>query len=517
MTKIFSLSMLILLLGLAVVLGMETRYPIYRIQEAASYPYQLDAEEGFILKQAMRLADGHMLYQSIDKPPYLVDNYPPLYPALWSLFVDQTHPSLAAGRWISGASGWIAAAAIFLMIFLAARGVPFLLAFAVALIPPMLFMTSYAFLRWVGYTRVDMLALALSLVGLAIFQGRGNHPNRWQQGVAIGFFLLAALTKQTAVLAAGACFLQLLLQKKWRNALGFAVAMAVGILVPYGTLVAVTHGGYWKHVVTYNENVMSWNEIWIFWGPQLWQLYHFLWVAALAFLGWGAWNTLRKNASLPTLPTLYFLLTFASIVTVAKAGSAENYVLEPMAGLALFLGASLVALLRTTLNYDAPRRSRIIAVSVTTLSFSLLLAHAIFFYQVEQILFMRAPRPNGPTYAADNQVMRILRERPGRVLAEDPIYAILDGRALEFHNFIMTQLTLEKKWDETPFLKSVQERQFSLLIAHTDIRNEDQYCNRYSPALREMLRQNYELLKTLERPQPLQPIYLFVPKGTVGK
>jgi hypothetical protein len=56
---------------------------------------------------------------------------------------------------------------------------------------------------------------------------------------------------------------------------------------------------------------------------------------------------------------------------------------------------------------------------------------------------------------------------------------------------------------------------FSLIVAHKDLMNEDQFFNRYSPALRGAVREGYVLLERLERTAPLQTIYLYEPKTVV--
>ena len=144
---------------------------------------------------------------------------------------------------------------------------------------------------------------------------------------------------------------------------------------------------------------------------------------------------------------------------------------------------------------------------------TMVMGHADFFQRVEPALFAGAPRPSFIALQRGHHVRRLVREHPGPVLSEDPIYGILEGRRPEFQNFIMTQLAAEGKWDERGFVGRAAAREFSLVVTHQDIRDENQAFSRYSPALRRALRENYALIETFPRPRPLQTIFVYAPKS----
>ena len=58
---------------------------VYHGIRVAVFPYDLDNGEAYLLNQADRIARGQSPYQPIEEPPYLIANYPPLYPALLAL------------------------------------------------------------------------------------------------------------------------------------------------------------------------------------------------------------------------------------------------------------------------------------------------------------------------------------------------------------------------------------------------------------------------------------------------
>jgi hypothetical protein len=597
---VLHLAPLAALVVAAVWLGKIASYPVSRVEEALRYPYQLDAEEGYVLWQAVRLASGERLYKTIHTPPYLVENYPPLYPALWALFVHPDAPSLAAGRWISALSALAAALGVGLFIlFQKTRGgasnsplwfsflnslrsffnpqsaihnpqyrtssLFFALQIAQSLLIawccPILFLTSYEMLRWVAYTRVDLLSIALTVGGLTVFGLWGQREkSRWGRAAAIVLFALALLAKQTVLAAPAACFLWLLVRER-RGALWFALWMGLAALLPVGLLTALSGGQYWLHTVTYNQNVMHWNELWQWWLPHLWRLYHFPIAGAGVLCVWvlfAAWK--RRTSRALELAAIYFVLNALSTASVAKSGSAENYLVEPLVALALFLGIGLKHALESMQRPESASppvrqfasspvfslspqsselspQSSVLSPQHSALSpqhsalspqhsalnvrwmgavaaaavLAMLIGHADFFQRVEPALFAGAPRPSFIALQRGHHVRRLVREHPGPVLSEDPIYGILEGRQPQFQNFIMTQLAAEKKWDETAFVRRAASREFSLVVTHQDIRDENQVFDRCSPALRRALRENYSLIETLPRPRPLQTIFVYAP------
>ena len=59
---------------------------------ALDYPYNLNYGEGPLLDQAARLARGEGIY-SLSAPPYLIANYPPVYPLVVAPFIASYGPS----------------------------------------------------------------------------------------------------------------------------------------------------------------------------------------------------------------------------------------------------------------------------------------------------------------------------------------------------------------------------------------------------------------------------------------
>lgn len=78
------------LLRKVVLLSLATYFAFFVINSAfyIQYPYQIDYGEGYLLNQAKIFSEGNWIYKDIDEPPFLISNYPPVYPLLVSFFIQ---------------------------------------------------------------------------------------------------------------------------------------------------------------------------------------------------------------------------------------------------------------------------------------------------------------------------------------------------------------------------------------------------------------------------------------------
>jgi hypothetical protein len=89
-----SVCILYLLLGLA----------------SVAFPYDLSYGEAPVLDQAIRAATGQQQYKpELGLPPYVIDNYPPLYPLLvGGIWATTSLPILQVARAVSLLAGFVA-------------------------------------------------------------------------------------------------------------------------------------------------------------------------------------------------------------------------------------------------------------------------------------------------------------------------------------------------------------------------------------------------------------------------
>jgi len=90
-----------LLVVVIAILGVYALFFVFHAVQVASYPLDVDNEEGFILAQAASWADNVSPYRPVQSPPYLVANYPPIYPWILSLPIRFQSLSFAWGRSLS--------------------------------------------------------------------------------------------------------------------------------------------------------------------------------------------------------------------------------------------------------------------------------------------------------------------------------------------------------------------------------------------------------------------------------
>ncbi len=498
-------------------LGLAPRW-----RASLDYPFQLDAEEGFLLNQAVRLAQGRGIYTPIDQPPYLVGNYPPLYPALYALVHgSRARPaSLPVGRAIVQAATVLSALLLALIAWRATRRpAPLLLA-------PVLFLAAYEVHHWSAFARVDLPALALTLAGLALFL-EGRRPAHLVASALL--FVAAACTRQTAVMAPLACCL-LLAWTDRRGLAWFAGAWVGGGLLALAALQAATRGEFWRHVVAYNVNSFDWsawravmrNEVWFF---HRWILLACAGIAlGPAFASYSA----RRRSAVPaaeaaTAPPprasaawpvagLFALLTTAfSLPAMAKIGSAPNYLLEPLAAWALVIALALGHPLDRRSNAGAGGRSGARSLAALLLAACLLL-HAGHLVRLRPVLHSsRNPTP------ADREALRPivadLRAQPGPVYAEEPVLALLAGKEVLFQPFILSQLAREGRWRDAGWVAMLEDRTLTRLVVNEDLSaaGPDQRYRRYTATTAAAVRENYRPAGAISRPG-LATYYVWEPK-----
>jgi hypothetical protein len=333
-------------------------------------------------------------------------------------------------------------------------------------------------LLWGSLERVDALALALTLVGLALF----THQRALAAAVV---FLLAFFTKQTYVVAPIACAVAL-----WpcrRELARFVVVLVGGAAVGLGVAQWLTGGWFWWHVVTSNANQPDLDTFAILAG---------------SFLQFNGLPVLAALATflLPVQPgervwRLYFIGSLLEVLTVAKLGASSNYWLETSAAIAALLSVAAYCL-------SHERSTRLVA--PVFLAGTLLIAVPAYQATATEIggdLFelLRPPTPRylslisdggADPYRVDARLVEEIAREPGAVLTDNSGLAVAAGKRIEYEFQIFQLLRAEGLWSEAPIVESIGERRFSLvaLMHPLDTPVED---TRWSTAIQSALRDNY--------------------------
>lgn len=444
-----------------VVLGLLALRPfVYTWSVAASYPYQLDREEGFILNQAVQLKAGATIYPDLKDYPYTVGNYPPVFPALYAVALGLGGSGIGAGRFL------VIVFVVGIVLLMAGIVHQFTKRRDAALLAPLLFLVTYELNYWMPFARVDLPALFFSLLGFFLFCRTGT---RWLVASAVAF-AMAVYTKQTQLAAPLACAAALAWARRWRD-LGLLSGVLVGVGAVAGfALLAATGGEFWRHLVTYNKNEFDWGG-WLKILPHIARM-SLLPILAVLVLAPAVVATGRREESPPGVGpralAVYFVLAVLSIVSIGKAGSDMNYLLEADALLALVAAVQV----GRGLAWKSPARwqaASLVAAAV------LLFAHGVYTTipaggpvpGTNSLIFR--PRPTAEQRGIADQLLLIVDSAKGDVLSEDPTFLVLARKPVLYQPFIMTQLAREKKWDQSRFLEDIASQRFSLIITYQDL------------------------------------------------
>ncbi len=540
----------LLLLPLILVFGHLVFFahgPVERAYAALAYPFQLDNEEGYLLDEALQIAKGHFIYKPIDREPYLVANYPPLFQAVTSLFLHRPQPSLFFGRLLVLTALAGIALALFILCLRAGQQ------FFPAILCPLMFVATYECHNWAAYMRVDIPALFLSLLGLVSFM---TEDTRSARRFAILFFTMAIFTKQSMIMAPAACVLFLLFHS-WRSALRFALALACAIALPTIILIATTHGQYWLHTVTYNKNKMEWGSLLQAWIPHLLRFYRWYILGLLAGSLYFAARLLmhrrfvehpsvtadelarqiaqgeeaiKPQASVPatsempqysplkrlSLVAIYFILAALTIPSLAKAGSAENYLLEPLAAASLFFNSLIGFALWESANVARKWFSRIAAIALIFILF----IHVNYLFKgfpggdinapPVAVMFLRQV-PTPAETRAGGELFQLISQTKGEIVCEDPIFLVLDQRRPPINPFILSQLAKEKKWDQQNFVQDLLATRYALVITTVDFDQPGPF-ERYTDEMADAVRQSYDQVAEVSMGTYGQTYYVYRPR-----
>jgi hypothetical protein len=438
----------------------------------ARSPWSRDYGEGCVLAAGQLLAERGSYFPDLRGYPYFVANYPPVFVAA----VAAAHRAFGPSLWFPRLLALAATLAVVALLYRALLGLwqerPAALAGAA------LFTLPWFVSTWAALARVDTAAIAFSLAGLGIVLDRGVCRRAWP---ALVCFWLAFFTKQNALLAPAAVLLDLALARD-RRLVRAALAYAVPLLFLFGLLVAATGGAAWRHLVPYTaaadyepaRMAGAYLQFAVIAAPLL--LLIFLALAAVpAAFARGAGRVLL----------LYFGLNAAALATIAKAGAAQNYFLEPWLATLLLSAFSLRAL---TERFPALRAWR----------FALLLAAAAAAHLAYPSLArlpqaLRAPRNADEFYT----LTRLVRDTPGEVLSENLSLLVVNRRPVLVEPFGVLLLARHGLLDTAPLAADCERGRFSLVVSETRLWEV--------PGLGDCLERRYEPVADLGPYQALRP------------
>lgn len=446
-----------------------------RAKDLLETPYSRDYGEGCVLAMVQLLAERGNYFTSLRDYPFVHGNYPPVFPLLDLPFYLAFGPNLLAPRLLS----LLATLGIVLVLGLLLRRETgrtlYASAFALAFVAPWFVQT------WAALGRVDMLACLLSLLGLHLFLAHGEDRGRW---LAYACFWLAFFTKQNALLAPAAVVIGLLADPATRRrAPRVAGEIGLPLLAQFGLLCVLTGGEAYRHLVPYtaaadyewDRMLRAYRDFLVLAGPLV-----ALVVFALAVRP-GPPRDRRRDVFL-----LYWLLNLAALPTLAKAGAAQNYLIEPY--LATLL---LAALLLHDATAEVPR-------AASAWPAFLLAAVAVASWADMERGRGRLPPQDAKELA---ELSAIVRATSGPILSEDLATLVVNRKPVLVEPFGTWLIAKHGLIDPSRIARDCEAGRFALVIVDFRLREipgiETCLARRYESWSR---LGPYELLRPLVRP-----------------
>jgi len=458
--------------GVGVILAIYVGVFVFRCVGCIRCPYTLDYGEGLVLSQALRLAHGESLYNDYTHYPFVFSNYSPLFIALAAAGAKCFGTGFAFGRGLAFVAMLGVAVVMGLLLRRCGVGLP-----AAIGAPAFLLSTRYVTF-WTGLMRVDSLSWLLSMGGLYCVLRRG----RWLvPGVVL--MVAAVYTKQSTVAGLGAAVIYLWWTGERRNAGLFLASWAGVVLIVFAAFQLITHGWFYRHVVTANVNPFFADKMWsgiriafTAW-PVLFIMAAISAVALSLRTGRGETNCLPTGSAhhCERLLVPYFALAAVSSVSVGKGGATLNYLIEPMAA------SCLVAALGYQRLISAPRSRALEALWAVT-AVALAVQLVTMWYAPAKWALRGSRAVIGGQAAA-----RIIARTKGDIIGDPPGVAVVSGRPLLLDPATASHMALMGLWNPVPLLNDIYNQRFSLIYMSLGVRQGENvhglYGSKWSDAM----------------------------------
>jgi 4-amino-4-deoxy-L-arabinose transferase-like glycosyltransferase len=433
---------------------------------AIRFTYGIDYGESPLMDQARRLINREPLYKSsFNSPPYVIANYPPMYPSLIAFSRVVFHsPLFQTGRVISFAFSILSGYLIGLFAFNLTRN-KWLGLFCVAL-----FLGQPYVVFWSSLARVDMMALGLSLLGLWVLYRYRDNPKTIV--LAAFIFLLSIFTRQTYLLAGPlAGFIWLWHINRKSSGLFLALLFTSGMLI-FGTITALTHGGFYTNIVSSNINQFNFMHI-----LSATKQYFFIWplviltsLIVMAFTIYIKFSIHFDNRfEVLHQPFIFYGLIFytlgatISAMTIGKIGSNVNYFLELIAALSIWFGIGWKIILE---------QKHIIQ----WIFLGFLVIQAVWASTNSLALIQQNTRRLDDKQIIDKSLNQRINQAvdSGTVISDDFMdLIVLSGQPIYYQPFEYGELYLAGLWDPTAFVEQINRQEFSLVIVGGNTLDKD--------------------------------------------
>jgi hypothetical protein len=451
--------------------------------------------EAVVAAQSMMLARDGTLYYDLNRYPYTVSAYTPIFYLLEAGLNKVGLPAFPTGRAIS----FLALLGIVALVW--RIGLLYTKDRYCAWTASLLCASTALLLFWGSVGQTDMLAVFFALFAFERYSRRAvlGEGRLWVVGALL---VLAFFTKQTTIAASVAIFL-LLVMKDRKTGLVFGASLAGAVAAIALGVNAATHGRFLANTVFANLNPFAAEKL----GQHL---RYFLLVsgAAILIVIAGA----KKAVAGPGRALFVYLGCALAVflATAPKVGSDLNYQVESTILLALCAAASLHALEFYPLSFRGSKTW------VTLLQLPLAVYIVLNLRLGAQQLLMRV--------AVEKQVeqevaaLRPLYEGGGRILTADYNAPARFRHGLEVEMLIYKLLVDAKRIDAEPVRRDIAAKRFDTILLGEDLTLPEQSRNAELATLpasqMQEIRRSYKLVRKI--PEPYQDfLYVYKPKEAV--
>jgi len=340
---------------------------------------------------------------------------------------------------------------------------------------------------WSSLARVDLMALAFSLIGLWILY-------RYRcSGIGLMFacicLLGAAFTRQTYILSGPLAGFVWLWHENHKRALIFISSFGIVGLLLFGMINAITHGGFFMNIVVANINQYVLPQT-LTMGKQLFRIWPIILISCAIIIILTIYSKSRTPLSnqVQTLQEDFIIygLVFYSLGaliiagTIGKVGSNVNYFLELIAVCSIWIGLVL----------------KLINVQKNRIKFVFL-----------GLLFVQSVWVLGYSYILSQLTIGDLREKLSRdeslftqvhlaikkgvVLSDDYMdMVIMSGQPIYYQPFEYGELYYAGLWDPSQLVNQINDREFPLILIGGNTLHK-KCC--WTPSMVSALEMNYQI------------------------
>ncbi|HVB09384.1 MAG TPA: hypothetical protein VNM16_03340 [Bacillota bacterium] len=430
--------------------------------------YQVDYGEGPMFNQEVLLYHGINIYRADTAPPFIVGNYPPVFPLVASLFMRHYGLTFTAGRLVSSLAIMGAAIVAGLIVLQATRQV--LAAFIAGGLLP----TFVGIYSWGPFNRVDSLALFWSLCTVLVVLRYAGTRKVW---LAVPLAVLTVYTRQSLVDGVFAAYLYLLF-RDWKRGIAVGVVTLAAMGVVFWGLQVWSHGAFYVNTVIDNENAWNWGGTVGNWHQWMGQGGRFVFRLGLA----GAATGLLATGGI--LWPVWLAAATGVFATIGKTGAAVNYFFPIYAAAAVCLGIFiggyrrffrrapfflwplellLPAMLFLFIHGQPPKWAAHVPLlpRAEALVGSSTLARA-------QVAHTGKRGDLGARNPGNEQMIRLLQGVQGPVLSLDfpSAVQVQAGHPMQWQPFELGTVHDDGRWDGQAFVQSINARHYAVIFFH---------------------------------------------------